>query len=136
MKMAVASPREIEKAVVLAGILEDLEDGQFPRDANGDWDEDGPDRFDEDDPDHVRALLERLDRIGDLWRVALGYSVLTDPKNAVINPDLSYLELHPRLLEGREAVDTPFRFWFNRLVWRHIEAVKNAWNEDAEAVRS
>lgn len=135
MKMARARKEEIEKATILAGMLDDLDDGSYPRWINGEFLEDEPAHFDEDDFDHLRALYDRLMKMGGLWRVSLGYAVLTDPANKVINPDLSHLELHPRLLEGRRAVDSPFSFWFERLVWRHIEAVKNAWSEDVEAVR-
>lgn len=78
--------------------------------------------------EHVRVLLDRLDRCGGLWRVALGYAVLTDPKNKVIDPSLSYLELHPRLRDGLEALEHPFTFWPKRL-WKGIwDILVDGWN--------
>lgn len=138
MKMAVAKKDEIERALVLAGILDDVDSGQFPRTVEDEFPADDPDRFDEDDPEHLRAFYERVRDCGMLWRVALGYAVLTDPENKVIDPDKSYLEQHPRTLAALKGVETPMAsvvFWFKRL-WIHIEAVKTAWSEEsAEAVR-
>lgn len=45
----------------------------------------------------------------------MGYVVLTDPRNQVINPDISCLDLHPRLKDGLEALEHPFTFWPKRL---------------------
>jgi len=128
MKMAVARPEEIEKAMVIAGILEDVDSNTFPRTAKGEWEESDPDHFDEDDLGHLQTFHERLMECGGLWRVALGYAVLTDPKNRIIDPDKSYLELHPRLLEGLRAVDHPFTYWPKRL-WKGIwDILVEGWN--------
>lgn len=125
--MAVAGKDEIEKAMHLSGIIDDVERGYYPRTADNEHEEGAPNWFDEDDPEHLRAFYERVMDCGLPYRVTMGMAVLCDPRNAVIDPDLDHLELHPRLLEGRKAVDTPFHFWFDRLVWRHITAVKEAW---------
>lgn len=126
MKMAVARLEEIEKAMCLSGIIDDVERGYYPRNADNEHDEDAPTWFDEDNIDHLRAFYERVMDCGLSYRVTMGMAVLCNPRNAVIDPDLDHLELHPRL---KEPTEKPFSYWFNRLVWRHIEAVKGAWSE-------
>ena len=138
MKMAVAKPEEVERAMTLAGILDDVDEGQFPRSAKGEFLDGDPDHFDEDDLEHLQAFYERVRGCGGLWRVVLGYAVLVDPQNKIVDPDKSYLDRHPRSIEALKAVESPAAsviFWLKRL-WQYIEAVKTAWVEPAaEAVQ-
>lgn len=128
VKMAVASKKEIDSALVLAGIIDDLDSGTYPRWVNGEYLDSDPDHFDADDEEHLRELYKRLMKVELPWRVVLGYAVLTDPRNRIIDPDLSYLELHPRLREGLVAAEQPIAFWFKRIWKGAVEILREGWN--------
>lgn len=108
MKMAKASERDLEMANDLAGMLESFERGYFPllKD-NDDSDEPQESRFfDRDDGRHcVEAMEMILDalRRGSLFRVTFGMLLLLDPSNEMVDPDLSYLEVHPKSKHARES---------------------------------
>lgn len=110
MKMAKASEADLKVSLALAGVLEDIDSGYFPRDValgtNGDESDDGEDEphvhFDPDDPKHLRALYDRLKYClraapGGVARVLYGMDVLLDPANAIVDPGVTHLALHPRI---------------------------------------
>lgn len=118
MKMAKADARDLRAANAVAGILEDIGKGYYPRrvvetpdgiDFVQDSDDDHPTFFDPDDEDHRAALIESLllcEKSGSLFRVTFGMQVLLDPRNEIVDPDADTLEAHPRFklaMEEREA---------------------------------
>jgi hypothetical protein len=103
MKMAKADEKDMEVISNLAGILNDIDSGYYPRGADGEHDDDAPDYFDEDDEDHLRALYARLKACmdaapGGLNRVVLGFHTLMN--NNVVDPAKDYLDFHPRIKEA------------------------------------
>lgn len=91
VRMAKATPDDIESAMKVATIVEGLHKGQHPGDA---------DFFDEDDQEHLRALHGHLIAAtvgagGGLFRVAAGMHTLLD--SGILDPDDDCLALHPRL---------------------------------------
>ena len=110
MKMAKASEKDMEAALVIMGILTDLDSGYFPRlpDPDAEPDENEPNFFDEDDPEHLRILHDRLnaalDRApGCLGRVIGGFHTLMH--NDIVDPDLDHLELHARIVAALAAAE-------------------------------
>lgn len=103
MKMARATQEDLDAALIVNGILSDvLEDEQMPRNADGEFEDDGVAWFDEDDFQHLRLFYDRLKaayrkRGGAMNRVVWGMSVLCDPQNRVIHPESDHLMLHPSL---------------------------------------
>jgi hypothetical protein len=119
MKMAKADDRDLRAANAVAGILEDIGKGYYPRRIAEtpagiepvEWgnDNDDPTFFDSDDAEHCKAVVERLllcENSGSLFRVTFGMQVLLDPANQIVDPDADTLEVHPRFkvaMEEREA---------------------------------
>ncbi|MBX9849088.1 MAG: hypothetical protein K2X64_07310 [Rhodocyclaceae bacterium] len=110
MKMAKATEADLKVSLALAGVLEDIDNGFYPRDvalgAQGGEPDDGEDEslvhFDPDDPKHLRALYDRLKYClraapGGVARVLYGMDVLLDPTNAIVDPGVTHLALHPRI---------------------------------------
>lgn len=97
MKMAKASEEEMERSIVLSGMLLDVDGGDFPRGINGERDENDPDYFDVDDPEHLRAFHDRvMGTMAGIHRVTWGFHTLMH--NDIVDPDLDHLELHPRIV--------------------------------------
>jgi len=110
IKMAKASEKDLAAALDIAGILEDIDKGYFPRDPSkdGDAETNDPTFFDEDDPQHLVEFFKRLKWCldaapGGVFRVAFGMTVLLDPRNELVDPDLDHLAMHPRLIKAVEA---------------------------------
>ncbi len=102
MKMAKASEEEMERSITLSNILMDVDDGQYPRCVDGQFNEDDPDYFDPDDRDHLRAFYDRMMAVhAGIHRVTWGFHTLMH--NDIIDPDKSHLDLHPRLLKALET---------------------------------
>lgn len=106
MRMAKASDKEIEQAIILAGVLDDVDRDQYPRGVDGEFNENDPDYFDEDDREHLKVFLDRMKELsGGLFRVVFGFATLMNPANELVDPDLDHLALHPRLIKALQAVD-------------------------------
>jgi hypothetical protein len=102
MKMAKASQQEIEMALKVCRLLEDvLHDEQLVDDeGESEW-------FDPDYKDDLRQFYDRLKAIyqcGGMMRVVFGFAVLMDPDNKIVDPDQGVLEMHPRFAQAQEAV--------------------------------
>jgi hypothetical protein len=103
--MAKASKDDLDMALDLAALMDNLGRGYYPAEKLADGEE-APTFFDAEDRDHLthlHDLLLAIEARGSLHRVAMGMGVLIDPKNAIVDPDLDHLALHARLKEGLEA---------------------------------
>lgn len=103
--MAKASKDDLDMALDLAALMDNLGRGYYPVDKLADGDE-APTFFDSEDREHLthlHDLLLAIENRGSLHRVVMGMGVLIYPKNAIVDPELDHLELHPRLKEGLEA---------------------------------
>lgn len=94
MKMAKASPVDIELAKQITFMLESVDRSLMPIDLANEEDE----PFADDNPEHcirvMSALLLEM-RKGGLGRVTWGMEVLLDPANKIVDPDADTLEHHP-----------------------------------------
>lgn len=93
LKMARATPADIDAGMALSNVLDALGEGRMPFDA----DEDQPrlDRNDLEQLQQIVDLLRKLARRGSLFRVVLGMDTIL--ANGVLDPDVDFLQLHPRL---------------------------------------
>lgn len=108
MKMARASEADIEAALELSGILENVEKGWYP--SREDDPEDTPTFFDQDDPEHLKIFYDRVMDVvekGGLFRVVFGMAVVLDPRNELLDPDADTIEKHPKIVAALEAVKEP-----------------------------
>lgn len=134
MKMARAKASDIEAALEIAGILDEMDGGYYPRRADGKHHDEDPTFFDENDPKHLRALYDALKaqtKKGGLFRVVFGMSVLLDERNEIVDTACDNLQLHPRL---RAALDDAKRFQ-HVLARRMIACHDSARCDDASAMR-
>lgn len=103
MRMAKATPEDLDAAILLNGMLSDVcDDDQFPRGLDGEFSESDPNYFDEDDSDHLRALYRRLREVyrrspGGMNRVIWGMDCLMNPENRLVDPDKDHLAPHPAI---------------------------------------
>lgn len=107
MKMAKATDKDLDAAIDLAGVIENVCQGYCP--SNADPDDDDSTFFDPDDPEHLRAFYDRVMAIvkpvpGGLHRVSGGLHTILH--NDIVDPDDHVLALHPRLIAGLAAVET------------------------------
>lgn len=102
MKMARASDADMEAALDVSRLIEELEKGYMPStddDENIEW-------FDRDNEEQCqRALGMILDAAakGSLFRVTFGMTVVLDPRNELLDPDADTLEKHPKIIEALRA---------------------------------
>lgn len=103
MKMAKASETDLDMAMKLANVLEDIEKGYFPEkfiDLDTDpHDIEIPERIDTDDSAQYERLIDGLRdllRKGSIFRVIWGMAVVCDPSNECIDPDADCIEHHPK----------------------------------------
>lgn len=104
MKMAKASEKDMVAALDMCQALNTLEDGFLPHEIAEGEDEAG--RYDEEK--HASRVVEhllRINRRASMFRVCFGMTVLLDPANAIVDQELSHLELHPRLRACKEACE-------------------------------
>lgn len=106
MKMAKASQADLDAAIGICSALEAIDRGFMPEG----FDTDDGDRadFDIDDARDCRSVLDHLLELvgkGSIGRVVWGMSVLLDPNNQAVDPDLDYIEHHPNRIEGNKAVE-------------------------------
>ncbi len=120
MKMAKASPADIENAMAVCGALDALANSQLPtqwldHEEDDDW---FSERDDLEAAAALRNLLKMTDTSG-LFRVVTGMAVLLDPVNRIVDQDQDALEIHPRfsamlaLSEEQNAVIKALRDLFS-----------------------
>lgn len=107
MKIAKATKKDMTTIVHLAGILEDIGRGYYPRKANGDQPEEEQTFFDPDDAKHLRTFYDRVSACletspGGLFRVVGGFHTLMH--NDIVDPAKDYLDFHPRFKPVADAV--------------------------------
>lgn len=104
MKMARASEADIEAALKVSRILDDLDRRYMPSDD----DSEELEFFDRDDAEQCRKivgmLLDATQRTS-LFRVVFGMSVVLDPRSKLLDPDADTLEMHPRIVEALSLLD-------------------------------
>lgn len=110
MKMAKASPEEIEAGIRIVGILDSIDSGYYPLAAGVDEDDEAPTFFDEDDPAHLRHFYDQVKATLDSapgWpgRVIFGFAVIADPRNKMLDPNADTLEFHPAIKAALDAKD-------------------------------
>lgn len=101
MKMAKPTDDDINLALDIARIVEDLEQRYRPALVFGEDDQEL--WLDMESIDELQAVVEKIREIaarGSIFRVVLGMAVVIDPKNAVLDSDADTLELHPILLDA------------------------------------
>lgn len=132
MKMAKATEQDREQANTLAGMLGDLFSGNYPRNAKGEFPENGPEFFDEDDKEHLRFLSDEIQRldIGAINRVIFGFDTVCG--NDVFAPNLDHLEWHPDLqpiIHARQQRSSGNRMAFDATVFRHFQNQLKLWKQ-------
>jgi hypothetical protein len=106
MKMAKASVKDLENAITLCGMIEDIDRECYPRDANNEWPDDDPQWFDIDDPQHCQVFARRILNVSrGIGRVIWGMNCMMNPENNLIDPDADTLEFHPRVVAGWKLLD-------------------------------
>jgi hypothetical protein len=116
MKMAKATKEDMDAAMLLLGILEDVDSGRYPRRVDGtepseDLHDDDcePGHFRPDQEDHLRAFYDRVMhcvrvRPSGISRVIWGFDTIMF--NNILDPDKKTLELHPRFKDvSAEALE-------------------------------
>lgn len=101
MKMAKASKEDIDYALHINHFLDLMNCGYPASDAVADYQLEGYDDLVAAGAEDKEFLLRAFER-GSLFRVAFGLQVLLDPRNEIVDPDLTYLELHPKLRKMEE----------------------------------
>lgn len=107
MQIAKASDRDMEVAMIIAGMLCDVDRGFFPRGPDGECDDDDPVHFDQDNADHLKAFHDRIMSAydmapGGMNRVVLGFHTIMH--NDVVDPGKDHLAFHPRLEAALESI--------------------------------
>jgi hypothetical protein len=102
MKMAKASKQEIDAAIELINLLDEFHRGNLP---DEDDEEIASERFDESNREHLHLFYERVMAImeanpGGMFRVVFGFATLMS--NDVVDPQLDYLDHHPRIVAAIE----------------------------------
>lgn len=109
MKMAKADEKDMDAAIKLTAILDNVEKGYYPPAATDEEGEDEPTFFDEDDREHLKVFYDRVmacmeSAPGGLLRVTWGFHTVMH--NDIIDPNADTLELHPRLARALETADS------------------------------
>ena len=106
MKMAKASDADIEMAMTLANILDDIDRGYFPSKL-ADEDSEETEWIDTNDREQYARLVEGLQNVlgqGSIFRVIFGMAVVCDPRNECIDPDADCIEHHPKRQQMEAAL--------------------------------
>ena len=127
MKLAKPNERDLNGAIDVARIIDDLSKGWFPSDDEGDHE------FDIMDSAHCRKALDILIGISDecsLMRAAMTTLVLCDPANKTIDRDSDYVDHHPEVKEAMAFKDIADRAiaWItsqdtgtsSKAIWSHM----------------
>ncbi len=107
MKMAKASEADLEMAMTIANILDDIDRGYFPSKLASDEDSDEIEWLDTDDRDQYNRLIDGLQNVlreGSIFRVVWGMYVVCDPSNECIDPDADTIEHHPKRQQMEAAL--------------------------------
>lgn len=97
MKMAKASPEDLDMAMDLISVLDDIESGYFPY-RFSDQDDESAEWIDTSNREQYGRLIDNLRRLlnrGSIGRVIMGMAVVCDPGNDCIDPDADTIEHHP-----------------------------------------
>lgn len=106
MHMAKATDADLQAALDVSNILEDISKGYMPiLDAKNETDEDvsSDSWFDLHNKEQTNAILERLISLAkraNLFRVSFGMTVLLDPTNKIVDPNSDILRHHPDVISG------------------------------------
>lgn len=129
MKMARASKADLDAALDVSKIIEQLEQGYMPSsDESEDYE-----RFDSDDREQCqRALRAILDAAaeGSMFRVTFGMTVVLDPRNELLDPAADTLELHPKLVAARAGVPPATDAARDVLAERHRQVEAEGWTPE------
>lgn len=99
MKMAKASEADINMAMDIANVLDDIDAGYFPSKLSSDQDSEGIEWIDTDDREQYKLLIDGLRDLlnrGSISRVIWGMAVVCDPSNECIDPGADTIEHHPK----------------------------------------
>lgn len=97
MKMAKASEADIDMAIDVAHVLEDIDRGIFPT-KFGDPDSEETEWLNTDSYEQYERLIDGLERMlarGSVFRVVFGMAVVCDPINELLDPEADTIEHHP-----------------------------------------
>jgi hypothetical protein len=107
MRIAKATEQDLELAMLVMGMIDDIQRGDYPRRADGTYNERGPDKFDADRADDCKEFVARLLAAvtpraagGALIRVVGGMHTVLH--NEVFDPASDVLTWHPDLLPAIE----------------------------------
>lgn len=106
MKMAKASEADLDMAMELISVLDDIESGYFPG-RFGDPESESSERIDTYDRQQYDRLIDNLRRLlnrGSIGRVIMGMAVVCDPSNECIDPDADTIEHHPKRQQMEAAL--------------------------------
>lgn len=98
MKMAKASEADIDMALDLISVLDDIERGFFPY-LFSDQEDEKTEWLDANDREQYDRLIDGLRNLlkrGSIGRVIMGMAVVCDPKNECIDPEADCIEHHPK----------------------------------------
>lgn len=115
MKIARANEKDLDAAMAIVGILDDIADDRRPRRFTQQLEvvDDGEDDEAAFNPDTFRDLRELYDRLlfviqearpGALSRVVFNMHTVLQPENGVVDLESTSLELHPRIVAALAAV--------------------------------
>lgn len=105
MKMAKASEADLDMALNLIGVLDDIEKGYFPH--RFDPESESIEWLDTQDSQQYDKLIDNLRRLlnrGSIGRVIMGMAVVCDPSNECIDPDADTIEHHPKRQQMEAAL--------------------------------
>jgi hypothetical protein len=106
--MAKASNEDLNMAMAIANVLEDIEKGYFPE-MLGDGARSGIEWIDTDSREQYSRLISWLKGLleqGSIFRVVFGMAVVSDPANECLDPDSEMIEHHPKRLQLQQQKDS------------------------------
>ena len=104
MKMAKASENDMEVSLSICKALDSLEDGQLPDEMT-----EGDDCVFYESDKHAELVVDYLVNLfkkASMFRVCFGMTVILDPANEMVDPNLSHIEFHPKILRMEDQRDT------------------------------
>jgi len=110
MKMAKASAADLDMAMDIANVLDDIERGFFPTKLQSDEDAESEqvewiETAGHQQYDRLIFGLQKLLNKGSISRVIWGMAVVCDPSNECIDPDSDTIEHHPKRQQLEEQCD-------------------------------